>query len=239
MNCQRFRQHVGNSRHNTLNRDGFSGEMLAHLDTCAECTNYTEHRRELALSFQRIRAAAPQFPQTLDSAVLENYRGHLATHDQTPLHRGTGRAAILGYSAAVIAAVVIVILLLSPRKTIVPRIQTAQGPQPTVTIEIPDRARNGTPDHAVSRSTRIARKKLDESVYRRPTRDDQILLNSGFTSLMYCDRLSCAGDMEIVRVQVSPSMLGPPTAPTDAVGTVLADVLVGSDGIARGIRFEQ
>jgi hypothetical protein len=54
---------------------------------------------------------------------------------------------------------------------------------------------------------------------------------------MYCDQLSCAEAMEVIRVQLPTSIAGltPGSTPTD--GMVFADVLVGPDGIARGIRI--
>jgi hypothetical protein len=56
---------------------------------------------------------------------------------------------------------------------------------------------------------------------------------------MYCDEISCGGTMEIIRMRLP--AWGADDAPpsTETNGTVLADVLVGADGIARGIRIVQ
>jgi hypothetical protein len=62
----------------------------------------------------------------------------------------------------------------------------------------------------------------------------------GFRSLMYCDALSCPGDMDMIRVQLPASAMArqvPGFIQTS--GSVTADVLVGPDGIARGIRLEE
>jgi hypothetical protein len=62
----------------------------------------------------------------------------------------------------------------------------------------------------------------------------------GFRSLMYCDALSCSGDMDMIRVQLPASAMArqvPGFIQTS--GSVTADVLVGPDGIARGIRLEE
>jgi hypothetical protein len=59
----------------------------------------------------------------------------------------------------------------------------------------------------------------------------------GFSSLMYCDPLSCPEAMEIIRVQLPTSGTGPARGPASTYGMVVAEVIVGSDGIARGIRI--
>ncbi len=43
--------------------------------------------------------------------------------------------------------------------------------------------------------------------------------------------------MEVIRVQLPSSVTGLAAASTSANGAVFADVLVGPDGIARGIRI--
>jgi 2-polyprenyl-6-methoxyphenol hydroxylase-like FAD-dependent oxidoreductase len=59
----------------------------------------------------------------------------------------------------------------------------------------------------------------------------------GFRSLMYCDELSCGGAMDVVRIQLQPSDVGLIAAAQQNSNVVSADVLVGADGIARGIRI--
>src|SRR5262249_42904456 len=58
-----------------------------------------------------------------------------------------------------------------------------------------------------------------------------------FHSLMYCDELSCAGAMEMIRVQLPSAMVARPAGLMQSGDAVYADVLVGADGIARGIRI--
>ena len=65
-------------------------------------------------------------------------------------------------------------------------------------------------------------------------------LPDGFRSLMYCDVLSCPEAMDMIRVQLPTSaMPGPAAGFIQPSGSVTADVLVGPDGIARGIRYEE
>jgi hypothetical protein len=57
---------------------------------------------------------------------------------------------------------------------------------------------------------------------------------------MYCDELSCPQDMEMIRVQLpSSAMPRQVSGFMQTNGSVTADVLVGPDGIARGIRLEE
>jgi len=56
---------------------------------------------------------------------------------------------------------------------------------------------------------------------------------------MYCDALSCGGAMQLIRVQLPSSAAAFEPAAATPYGTIYADVLVGSDGIARGIRVVQ
>jgi hypothetical protein len=53
---------------------------------------------------------------------------------------------------------------------------------------------------------------------------------------MYCDALSCGGAMQLIRVQLSSPAAAFEPAAASPDGAIYADVLVGSDGIARGIR---
>jgi hypothetical protein len=60
---------------------------------------------------------------------------------------------------------------------------------------------------------------------------------SGFQSLMYCDPISCGGPMEMIRIQIPVSVVTRVPAPRPSNGFVQADVVVGSDGVARAIRI--
>ena len=55
----------------------------------------------------------------------------------------------------------------------------------------------------------------------------------GYTPLMLCDPISCAGDEEVVRMEL------PATAADGSAGTQMADVIVGDDGLVRAIRIVQ
>jgi hypothetical protein len=54
---------------------------------------------------------------------------------------------------------------------------------------------------------------------------------------MYCDVLSCAGAFEVIRMELPAASANRDPTAQQGSGIVLADVLVGSDGIARAIRI--
>src|SRR5262249_28073995 len=67
-----------------------------------------------------------------------------------------------------------------------------------------------------------------------------VSLPGGFRSLMSCAELRCPRDMEMIRVQLPSSAMPRQVASfIRTSGSVTADVLVGPDGIARGIRLEE
>jgi hypothetical protein len=235
MNCQRLRQHTENSPDGAFNLGHFSAEILAHIEGCFECKDFVQQRRELAFGLLRIREASPEVPQSLNAAVLTAFRQHVAIprREHKPPKRA-GRAAIYSSSAALLVAAAVVVFLVLPGKKVAPNIHTPEAPQQMAAVSASGR------DSQVQIKEVTAHKKVIKKSSPPPAiSHDQSSFPSGFTSLMYCDQLSCAGDMEIVRVQLSPSMVGLPPIRTDAAGTIVADVLVGPDGIARGIRLEQ
>jgi len=57
---------------------------------------------------------------------------------------------------------------------------------------------------------------------------------------MYCDTLSCPEAMDVIRVQLpSTAMPRQVSGFIQSSKSVTADVLIGPDGIARGIRLEE
>jgi hypothetical protein len=64
---------------------------------------------------------------------------------------------------------------------------------------------------------------------------DSSSLTADFRSLMFCDAISCDGNMEVVRIQL-PSSVMPLSAAAQPRATS-ADVLIGEDGVARAIRI--
>lgn len=225
-------------------RSSFPAEVVEHVSTCPVCKALVEQRRALGTSLRQVRNSLPEIPAWLDDAVLASFHKHTsvpaALSNSTPLDRRTHPLARASYTAALLAAALVIGALLLPGKKTSFRTESLPTAQPAVASELPKPASRGASQHQFKRAAVGSEGMRDKRVPSRPSvADSHGPLPSGFTSLMYCDQLSCAGVMEIVRVQLSPSMMDLPPGPTDRAETVFADVLVGPDGIARGIRIVQ
>ncbi len=211
-----------------------------HLAHCTKCARFVEGRRELAAGLRLVRESAPQPSAALDAAVLANYRRWIT--GDPPLVRSRTRrfTVVCGTGAAAAVVALAAALLLHPARRLETsnlKIESAQSPigQPGTS----EKGANGVPwtNAASSPKTRLysarqARRAPQLATAKSPVSED-------FRSLMYCDALSCGGAMQLIRVQLpsSASAFEPAAASPD--GPIYADVLVGLDGIARGIRVVQ
>lgn len=215
-----------------------SSEMAEHARACPACSAIVRDEHLLEKHLSLMRAAVPEIPPSLDAAVLDNYRHYL---EQRPLAIDGGRSSVglenaLPWTAALaFAAVVaygaIVFFMphsstgwpngrdrIPPGQTAAPVLAEKQVSLPTPRAKahpLPRRARN----HGETIGAAV------DDAFPRP-----------FHSLVYCDQISCPGAMEVIRVELPAPVLGLAQAPGQSGGMVSADVLVGADGIARGIR---
>jgi len=242
MTCQEIHAYFGDPQQLAGGRPHDSAEIAEHTLSCTDCSRFVEAQRQLGTALRLTRQRVPQLSASVDVAVLANYRrrarkprGSVASPPALRLRR----FAILRWSAA-LATVVLVALILS-----VPGRKSATTiPQPASTArQAASQLENGSRrDPSLSPETK---RKLTHAVAfptrRGPSAPSAALPGSrfpaGFRSLMYCDELSCAEAMQMIRVQLpsATAVFLPSSAQTD--GAVFADVLVGPDGIARGIRI--
>jgi hypothetical protein len=142
----------------------------------------------------------------------------------------------LGWSVAALAAVIVVTALLS-----------LPGRRPLVQTESHEPAIVSTSPSAHTPSTTAIKTEpvhsAENRALQRPAMQPGIMrehpVAADFRSLIYCDELSCGGLLAVIRVQLPASDVAHTPASNSPSDTVLADVLVGSDGIARGIRIVQ
>ena len=240
MTCQQLHSYFGNSERLDLDPARLSPETLQHISACATCKAFVERRSALGISLQQFRNSVPEISESLDAAISESFRKlnelPAASATATWYPKRTPPIAVITYSAALVAAAVIALLVLPTKKVnlgAVSRVSAA----PVIASEFPRLTSNGAFQPEPSLALRPDRHESNQ--WQSSTLEIYGQVPSGFTSLMYCDELSCAGDMEVVRVHLSPGMLGLPPGQSDPTATILAEVLVGPDGIARGIRIEQ
>ena len=199
-----------------------------HLAHCADCARFVSTQRQLGVKLRRLREAVPQFPVGLDSTVLANYRRAVANRTSSSnAATASRRIAILCMTAAAIVLVAGVVFFLKPKVA-----SPISGPR-RVEAVITSQSSAGSAIARLSGPTKRRRSHL--AVGRRRALPG--VAAPGFRSLMYCDELSCGELMELIRVQLPSASIGLEAASTAAGGTVMADVLVGPDGIARGIRI--
>lgn len=228
--------------------------IAEHIAACSECRNWTEAQMELRVGLQAIRNSAPDFPPLLDSKVVASYRRNTVATGSIRNARLTWKfnpLPALAWCAALVAAIVLArtgIEWLLPSEDRAGWIQQQHtySPAPSklpATAPAPRRTLNTSAQSEILPARTAARRTQasHEAIGRTTTPaviDEQLgSLPSGFTGLMYCDLLSCDGAMEVVRVQLPPQQLGLTHLYAGSNNLVSADLLVGADGVARGVRI--
>lgn len=231
MTCKEF-----SSYNSTQSPTGQMGsEAAMHLETCASCRRAWYASHELSRRLEEIKERVPAVPSTVDFAVLAAYRDQVKGGSE-----GHSRTSSLFRAMAwsgIAAALIVAILIFAPLRS-VPKIgEVSWNPPAIVVPPIAKRTQHKfIATTATGTSRRPAVKKGNRSMQTAST-VAAAESTGGFESLMYCDALSCAGTMDVIRLEI-------PVQPMRGIrslqlqnGFVQADVVVGSDGIARAIRI--
>jgi hypothetical protein len=240
MNCKQvhsyLREHpVGDSSSRIQNT-----EISSHLATCGECAQAVKEQQQVAETLLSTRNPDCRPSASLDVAVLANYRRQILELEKKSVVSAWRfrPAAGFAWSAVAIALVVVVILFFSPRRGV-----TRLTTRPTELANESAVQVAGKPAQTSKAPTKeVAVRNKNRSRSRRAAVrwSEPQLPQEAFRSLMYCDELSCSDAMEMIRVQLPASFVTRPmSGSTSANEVVTADVLVGPDGIARGIRIEE
>lgn len=242
MNCKEVRAHFEDLRRNEAELCKDCAEVIEHVAHCPECNRFAEMQRELARSLRLARESAPELPASLDAAVLENYRRNTPAPGAIRLPGKPRPYWVLRWSAGcAVVIVVATLLLLSRGRPAVTAPRSAVVQHPTAPQQAHTEAVQASiPVHAQPKRVRTVARPVKHSP---SSTVGPVLagnpLPAEFSSLMFCDELSCGGAMEMIRVQLPYPVEGAAVGPAQSNGVVVADVLVGADGIARGIRIEQ
>jgi hypothetical protein len=238
MTCSELRQ----TFEDTHRIDTAVGAAAEHLVECAECARFADAWRELDAGLRLLRESAAQPSAALDGRVLENYRRHSETHPSV-IRSLSGKQRLVICTGL---AGMLVLAMLFPRhrqekasdvRTAAPPTQTQpllQSVMPGKNARIVDLHKA---IHATSRHQRPAL--LPTSEMGAASAVAMGLALPDFRSLMYCDELSCGEPMQLIRVKVPSSATPFGSNANSPSGFVYADVLVGADGIARGIRVNE
>ena len=211
-----------------------------HLAHCSECARFVEARHELGARLRLVRDSAPEPSAALQTAVLANYRRRITVDPPFVRSRTRRFTAVCWATAAAAVLALTAVLLLHPARRLETsnlKIETAQPPMAQPGTSEKGANRVSWKDAASSpktrpRSARQPRRAPPVAPTKSPAFKD-------FRGLMYCDALSCGGAMQLIRVQLRSWAAAFEPAAATAEGAIYADVLVGSDGIARGIHVVQ
>lgn len=238
MTCKDFQNHSKSG----VGANADMLEMAKHARACPECGGFVRGEHLLKKQLDSLRAAMPQFPPSLDAAVVRNYRRYLAERPvaidrprwRAHLETALPWAAALAFAAMVAYGAIVFF---------VPHSSTgwANGKDRVPGGQIPVPVRR---EKQASLPVAVIRKA--PGGHRAPNHGGNIAaaahrdsIPRAFQSLVYCDQISCPGAMEVIRVQLPAPVLGFAPSPARAGGMVSADVVVGADGIARGIRVTE
>jgi hypothetical protein len=240
MTCTELRAHFEDKLFSGLASETCNAAVADHLAECLDCARFVETQKELASGLRRLRESAPRVSAALDSAVLTQYRDRSASSRDSRASVWARKPTIiaLGWGAAV-AAVVLVAIFLVPRQNSLNTQIQAKPPHLPIAPERVEKLQQAAvvPQASKRRKPRTVsrpqpREALSSTIAPVPLPD-------GFRSLMYCDELSCGGGMELVRVQLPLQPAGAVLGLQQVQNVVSADVLIGADGVARGIRIVQ
>ena len=229
MKCEDFRTQIGEGQ-------SLAGTAaIQHLELCSECRALAHADQSLRQRLAAVRESAPPVPATLDASVTAAYRARVAGRTAAASRIRSSRPLVL---AAVAASVAIALVLVITHKKPHTTRETVAGhasSSTTVSTESPKERVAAAPVRRMSRThahvQRPARTEAPAAMVARETP------TNGFQNLMFCDPLSCPGPMQVIRIQVPASAMNRVPAWRPAGGMVQADVVVGSDGIARAIRI--
>jgi len=222
-------------------------EVAEHVSICADCSRYVEEQTALALKLRVMRESAPAVPESLDAAVVARYRQYVGREQASSSQRSRRFFPVVAWAwsgaAAAVLAIAAIWFFFPGHKVASTQVST---PTPSATIKsapaaprTPALPATNIAKHRLAATSRTAHPKADDRTTEAPIRVSRSL-PEGFRSLMYCDSLSCPGDMEMIRVQLPASAMSRQVPGfIQASGSVTADVLVGPDGVARGIRFDE
>jgi len=216
-----------------------STEMGEHARACPECSGFVRNEHLVEKHLDLVRAAVPPVPPSLDSAVIGNYRRYLEERPvasdrpgwRVILENALPWAAALAFAAMVAYGAIAFFM---------PHSSTGWNRQPRTPVAqtpLPVRAeKQVSPPTAIPKAHSLPPRTRNHggSIEAAARRDDSF--PRAFQSLVYCDQISCPGAMEVIRVELPAPVLGLEQNPARPGGMVSADVLVGADGIARGIR---
>jgi hypothetical protein len=254
MTCREFKRTAASLTLWELSRPR-DGQILEHADECAKCEAWLDRQGMLAAAMQTLQArtAGREAGPHVERALLRMFRQDpfeatqpVAALRSAPIASRLSRFFEAGAYVAVAAAILVGVFLgvrLLEQRSVTSSVQSQFAPaapaQQAVDTEGPARqdARAAMPErpvtlakrnpvvHPVSRSNKAGQS--SSAAVTQSTEDPE------YVSLMFCDPLSCSSEAQVVRMELPAAV-----AATDRDDEPLvADVVVGYDGVVRAMRI--
>ncbi len=241
-----------------LRLPGKEEPLSAHAGECRSCREWLESHRALgnALLAVSSETADQQAGPQVEQAVLEAFRKHdFATPVVVMPQRATAslwtlsRVFEYGAYAAVAAALIVgvflgVRLLRDSQNKAKSAEATVTMPQSTGSVrsttagkdEVTEPATSGASGKvAGSASSGVPVVTAKRAVAAQTETETSVRESAGYVPLMLCDPLMCSGDEQVIRMELPAT--GSASADGSGGQTVLADVVIGEDGLVRGMRI--
>ena len=230
------------------------GQILEHADDCPKCGAWLDRQGTLAATMQTLQArtAGREAGPHVERALLRMFRQdpfeatQPAALRSAPIAWRLSRFFEVGAYAAVAAALMVGVFLgvrLLEQRSATGPVQSQSAPaapaQQAVATESPARqdARAAMPErpvtlakrhtviHPVSRGNKAGQS--SSGTVTQSTEDPE------YVSLMFCDPLSCSSEAQVVRMELPATG----TASDRDAQPLVADVVVGYDGVVRAMRI--
>jgi hypothetical protein len=228
------------------------GRLSLHARECAGCGRWLESHRTLGNAFHALRTSTEQRQAgpEVELAVLQAFRTQgfapkvLEMPVRTPPALWTlSRVFELGAYGAVAAALIVGLFLgsriLRDRQTSArtEQAQTISAPQ-SKTQELSAANVGGEAKEQAAKPAETAVTRVS-GVTAKQAAPDRVRVNmagsdqAGYVALMLCDPLICSGDEQVIRMELPATV----TADGSSGQPVLADVVIGEDGLVRAMRI--
>ena len=226
--------------------------MSLHARDCAACGLWLESHRTLGNELHALSASTERrgAGPAVEQAVLAAFRTQgfapkvVAMPVRTPSALWKlSRVLEMGAYGAVAAALIVGVFLGSrllrdkqtPART--EQAQTISAPQSKaqgltdakVSSEVKEQAAKPARKAVTQVATVTAKRPAASQVSAKSAGTDQ----AGYVALMLCDPLICSGEEQVVRMELPATI----TADGSSAQPVLADVVIGEDGLVRAMRI--
>lgn len=255
MNCRQFDQVVVDMARD-VSVEGTAQGAVDHARACLRCAVRLSEHRKLAAALRAVNAATSkeQAPASVEHSLRRAFRGEFdalrpATSVQAASPQRSSALAWWVWPVAVAAILLLGLVVERRLRTAAPVQRVARASSPPVTDKKAAAFGNGnaqTGSAIVRRGVSLPRRTAS---YGRPAKQvaapDKTAtgeVTMRFYPLPYGSGLGLDEGWGLVRVQLpraSLASLGVPVSGGSANEMLTADVVVGQDGLARGIRFVQ